>query len=192
MVAETLSRSEAKARTRERLLNAAEQVLAETDLADASVERILQQAGVSRRTFYQHFPNKEGLAVGLMERAIAGLLERAGDLREAPAAVPEKVAITVQLYFSLWQKHGRVMYAITRESLRSGSPLCAQRETALRQVCGFIRQALAGEGIRVSGERAAFAALGAEALLMRAVEQRRPLDARLRGELVASVQRLLV
>jgi len=45
-----------RARTRERLLDAAEKVVASKDLQDATIEDFVSAAGVSRGTFYNYFP----------------------------------------------------------------------------------------------------------------------------------------
>lgn len=181
-----------KAQTRKEILAAAEQVFSETDLADARVEDILQQAGVSRRTFYQHFSGKPEVAAALMEEAMGGLLQSAGGLANKNVAVADKIQSTVDLYLSLWRRHGRVMHSINREAQRAGSSLHAPRERVLEAVTEFIRTSLAGEGIRVSRERTLFAVLGTEAILMRAAQEDRLGSRRLRGEIIAAVQQLLL
>src|SRR5512138_188963 len=70
--------------TVESILTAASQVFAEQGYAAGTTNRIAERAGVSIGTLYQYFPNKETLAVRLLERhveqgerMIAGLIERA-------------------------------------------------------------------------------------------------------------------
>lgn len=53
--------------TRKRLLDAACQILAEESLADLSIERISAAAGVSRRTFFAHFPSKDHLLAEVVQ-----------------------------------------------------------------------------------------------------------------------------
>ena len=73
---------------RERLLAAARAEFARTSYEEASVNRIIQAAGIPRGSFYMYFTDKEELFRYLMERygemlveAFAGLLDRAeGDL----------------------------------------------------------------------------------------------------------------
>lgn len=57
-----------RARTRERLLDAAYEVFAETGLAAASVEQIAERAGFTRGAFYSNFDTKEELLLALMAR----------------------------------------------------------------------------------------------------------------------------
>lgn len=178
--------------TRARILLAAQRILTQADLADIRVEDILTEASVSRRTFYQHFSGKTALAAGILESAVAGMIGEAAGLKSAEISVAEKIARTVDLYLALWRNDGRVMLSIVRESQRSGSSLAAQREQAIAAFVQFTCSALSGEGIRVTRERARFAVLGAEAMLMLAAQHDELGNRRLRGEIVRAVQALLL
>ena len=61
-----LTRAEAKARTRELLLDAASEVFASKGLAGASVEEIAERAGFSIGALYSNFTGKEELFLELM------------------------------------------------------------------------------------------------------------------------------
>ena len=61
-----LTRAEAKARTRDQLLNAAERVFAQRGYAGASVEEIAESAGYSTGALYSNFDSKEQLFLELM------------------------------------------------------------------------------------------------------------------------------
>jgi len=50
-----------RAATREKLLDGAIRVFAEKGYANATVDDVLREAGVSRASFYAHFPSKVGL-----------------------------------------------------------------------------------------------------------------------------------
>ena len=85
---------------RERLLAAARAEFARTSYEEASVNRIIQAAGIPRGSFYMYFTDKEELFRYLMERygemlveAFAGLLDRAeGDLFAALLALYDEIA----------------------------------------------------------------------------------------------------
>jgi AcrR family transcriptional regulator len=62
-----LTRAEAKARTRERLLDAAARVFAQKGLAGASVDEIAEAAGYSIGAVYSNFGGKEQLFVELLK-----------------------------------------------------------------------------------------------------------------------------
>jgi AcrR family transcriptional regulator len=79
-----------RARTRERLLDAAFAAFAEGGVAGTSVEVISERAGFTRGAFYSNFADKEELLLALMEREfekrIGGLADRVD-----PASAQEAV-----------------------------------------------------------------------------------------------------
>lgn len=62
--------------TRIRLLEAASVLVAEESLANLSIENIADKAGVSRRTFFQHFPSKDHLLAAVVEFSRPTYLDR--------------------------------------------------------------------------------------------------------------------
>jgi AcrR family transcriptional regulator len=77
---------------RERILDAAEQLIAENGCAGTSIEAIVKAAGVSSVTFYEFFADKEACFVAAFDRAVEmGADELA---RAAPGELswPEQVA----------------------------------------------------------------------------------------------------
>lgn len=59
------------ARTRERILDSAEQLILDHGLAATSIDQILRAAGTSKGAFFHHFPSKSSLARALVERYAA-------------------------------------------------------------------------------------------------------------------------
>lgn len=73
-------------RTRTRIAEAALEEFRRAGVDGASVSRIAERAGVSRPSFYFHFPTKEHVLLELqqsLEAPLAGVLERADGLEEA-------------------------------------------------------------------------------------------------------------
>ena len=70
------TRAEAKARTREQLLDAAARVFAQKGLAGASVEEIAESAGYSTGALYSNFDSKEQLFLELLSARRSRGLER--------------------------------------------------------------------------------------------------------------------
>ena len=94
-----LTRAEAKARTREKLLDAAARIFARKGYAGASVEEIAESAGYSISALYSNFASKERLFLELMSArasrrvtAVTEILEDAGDPIEALAQLLERTA----------------------------------------------------------------------------------------------------
>lgn len=92
-------RGEAK---RQAVIEAAERAFLEQGYADASMDGIAAEAGVSKRTVYNHFPSKQDLFQAVVDRLYAGLHEvrrRGLPLDRPPAAVLTEFAedLLVQL-----------------------------------------------------------------------------------------------
>jgi AcrR family transcriptional regulator len=80
--------------TRARLFEAAISEFRRVGFARANVTRIAREAGVSRPSFYFHFPTKEHVLLELQfleEQGLAARLERARSLREALHALGDGV-----------------------------------------------------------------------------------------------------
>lgn len=75
-----LTRAEAKARTRERLLDAAARVFAQKGLAGASVDEIAEAAGYSIGAVYSNFGGKEQLFVELLKERANDRITRAAEI----------------------------------------------------------------------------------------------------------------
>lgn len=65
-------RSEQVARTKDRILQASEEVFAELGFAGARIEDVADRAGVALPTVYKVFTNKRNLLVGALTRAMTG------------------------------------------------------------------------------------------------------------------------
>lgn len=75
--------------TREALLQAAGELLAELGYADMTTAAVARKAGVAEGTIYRHFPSKEALAEGVFEaawEALSGFMEEGLPPRSEPEA----------------------------------------------------------------------------------------------------------
>ena len=84
--------------TVEQLLVAAVQVFEEHGYAGTTTNRVAARAGVSVGTLYQYFPNKEALAVALLERHLAETRRRVNDWAGATLARPRDLRHALQTY----------------------------------------------------------------------------------------------
>src|SRR4051794_15524930 len=64
---------------RDRLLDAAEAVIAEKGAASATIEAVVKAAGVSSVTFYEHFRDKEDCFVAAFERGVEAMRSEVRD-----------------------------------------------------------------------------------------------------------------
>ena len=98
-----LTRAEAKARTRERLLDAAARVFAQKGLAGASVDEIAEAAGYSIGAVYSNFGGKEQLFVELLKERANDRVTRAAEI-VADAAPAEAQRAFSQLVIEVADK----------------------------------------------------------------------------------------
>src|SRR3954462_15588661 len=66
--------------TLDRILDAAEQVLAEKSFGEATLAEIMERAGVTVGAFYRRYPDKNALLRHLDERFFAEMLAKGNDL----------------------------------------------------------------------------------------------------------------
>jgi AcrR family transcriptional regulator len=114
------SRSE---QTRERLLQAAEALILEKGLADASVPEIARRARSSVGGFYARFPDKDALLRALEERFFAEMLERVEQLadagRWAEAGVATHVAACGEELVSVFRERRNLIAAFLHRATRN-------------------------------------------------------------------------
>lgn len=91
-----------RARTRERLLDAAEAVIAEKGVQAASIEELVRAAGVSRGTFYNYFPTTTDLIYELNRRVAQSMSGRLGELARRPADPPTRLAASLHLVLAAY------------------------------------------------------------------------------------------
>lgn len=110
----TRSNRERRAGVSQRILAATERLLRDGErYTEIPVERIISEAGVSRSTFYAHFPDKAALLVSLARRAVADVAE-AADLwwRADHSRGIEAVEPTLRAMIKAYRKHAMVLGAL--------------------------------------------------------------------------------
>ena len=88
----------AKAPMRERIIDAATELFYAHGLRAVSAEKIIAQVGITKVTFYRHFPTKDELIVAYLQRraqwerdAIAGARQAAGEVPDVFRIVAEAI-----------------------------------------------------------------------------------------------------
>ncbi|MER5934801.1 ScbR family autoregulator-binding transcription factor [Streptomyces sp. NPDC002054] len=100
-------------RTREVLLRAAAEVFDENGFSGASINKILERAGVTAGAVYFHFESKEGLA-----RAV--ILEQAGDLHFPPGPGGLRHLVDMTLYLASEMQHNVLLRAGVKLAVEQG------------------------------------------------------------------------
>jgi AcrR family transcriptional regulator len=95
------------------ILGATERLLGRTTLHDLSVAQIIEEAGISRATFYFYFSSKFAVLTALVERAIAEIVETSRQLLDRTAGLPAEMAMRhrIQTSARIWDANRAVLQA---------------------------------------------------------------------------------
>jgi AcrR family transcriptional regulator len=112
---------------RNMVLFGATRVFAEHGLRAASVEHILEAAGIARRTFYRVFRSKEDVAVALYRIGTDSLLESCQRAVASERDPLKQVERCIDVHLANARALGRLMFVLGGEAQRPESPLHARR-----------------------------------------------------------------
>lgn len=132
--------SGAQARTQADILLHAMAVFVRRGLARTTVQDLLNEAGVSRRTFYKYYHSKQDvletiyrlLATNMVVRFEEQVRLARGDLR---ASIRRIVRIYVDYHLGM----GPIIRLVLEEARRTDSPLAPHREQAYQQVVQLLK-----------------------------------------------------
>lgn len=135
---------------RDRLLAAATEVFLEHGYG-ASVDMLVQRAGVARQTFYNHFENKEALFAEAMRNCVSEMMvpfdQHAGDLRASLMKFAQAYRLRVLspqsiAKFRIVASQAQRFPEMTREDYAHGLGRMLQR------LSGFLGEAMAEQRLR--------------------------------------------
>jgi AcrR family transcriptional regulator len=168
--------------------------IAEKGYAATTIADVVRHARVSKRTFYEHFTDKETCFLQLYARTSAELLELIADAASGPAAWEERVAAAARAYFERLAAEPALSRAGLVEIQAAGPRALKLRREVQRRYAELLRalsvQAAAEQpGIRPLTPALATAVVGGlNELMLEAVEAGR--EERL-GELAGTAAELL-
>jgi len=125
--------------TRMRCLQGTARAITRNGVATTTVQDILEAAGLSRRTFYQHFSGKDDALRALFEILTDAMLDAVRAAATARDPV-ERALQAADTYLALWQADPKVSLMLQSEAMRAGSPLAPVRRRML--------DAFADDGVR--------------------------------------------
>jgi AcrR family transcriptional regulator len=130
---------------RERILDAAERLIAANGCAGTSIEALVKGAGVSSVTFYEFFDTKEECFVAAFERAVetgAAELARAaaGDPAAGGFSWPEQIATGLRALTRLIADRPDRARLVLVEAQTGGPELSAHFEATLDRVAAKLRE----------------------------------------------------
>ncbi len=136
--------------TRDRIVAGARVVLTERGIRESTVKHVLEESGVSRRTFYQYFRSLDDLLLFLYrdftDEMVAGM--RAG--MEAEADPISQVKAAIAAYLDVEQREGALLIPLQAEAIRSDSLLAPRRKAVIDDMVGLLDQGIvAALGVRL-------------------------------------------
>lgn len=133
------SRDALPAPQRERILDAAEGLIAAYGCAGASIEAIVKAAGVSSVTFYEFFEGKEECFAAAFDRAVEGA---AAAMRDAAPELswPEQISTGLRTLLAMIAADPAPARLCLVEAQTGGPELSARFEAALDRVAAKLRE----------------------------------------------------
>jgi AcrR family transcriptional regulator len=133
-----LLRSFVATNQRERIMAAVAQTAAEFGYAEMSVEAIIARAGVSRRTFYEHFKNKEDAFLAAYDAVVR---RQARHIRRAyfeETTVRDRLRAGIRAYLQFTASEPDLARMCIVEVLAAGPRAMARRTAAMRMFAEII------------------------------------------------------
>lgn len=162
--------------------------------ADTTIADIVREAGVSRRTFYEHFASRAECLVALYEACSRNALKLLREAIDPAQAWPTQVERALSAYFGAMAANPALMRTLFVEILGLGAAGLAARRRVNQDIAAFMLGVInADRGARSQAEplapEMAMAVVGGiNELILQSIEQGR--EARL-GELVAPASTLV-
>jgi AcrR family transcriptional regulator len=130
-----LSRETVEASQRARLLRAVIELGAERGFESLTLSDIVGRAGVARRTFYEHFANKEACCMAAYDYAAAQLVERlAASQRPDVPPLPSRIEHYVRTLLDLAVEEPALVRMFTADAGGAGPAAGAHQRHMRRQI----------------------------------------------------------
>jgi AcrR family transcriptional regulator len=146
---------------RERLLEAMVSVAADGGYQEASVERVVAQAGVSRRTFYDLFEDREDCFIAAYDEIMARVLTLVVEAFSQSDSVEQRMLQALEAFFRFCVEEPEAARACIVEVMAAGPRARARREQAMERITilveNLLREAVGDDNV---GPHAARALIG--------------------------------
>jgi AcrR family transcriptional regulator/DNA-binding MarR family transcriptional regulator len=128
------ARSQVAELQRARILAAMFDVAAERGAANVSVAHVVSRSGVSRRTFYDVFTDREDCFLAAFERALSLTRERVLDACEGQGSWRERIRAGLIAFLGLLEDEPRLARVLVCESAAGGSRVLQRRAETIEQI----------------------------------------------------------
>ena len=133
-----LSRSFVAQNQRERILAAVADVTSAGSYAELTVEGIIVTAGVSRRTFYEHFKNKDEAFLAAYDEIAALLVQRVFAAQEVPSGFAEKAVAGLGTFLDFLASEPAFARMCIVEVLAAGQEAITRRNNVMKAFADLI------------------------------------------------------
>jgi len=117
---------------RTRLLEAVGAAVADKGYAAATIDDIVRGAGVSKKTFYEHFQDKEDCFLAAYEQASAQLLHHVADAHRSQTGLHESTRAGIAAYLR-WLAAEPALARVFLIEVGAAGPRAAERRERLRE-----------------------------------------------------------
>jgi AcrR family transcriptional regulator len=135
-----LSRDFVETNQRERMLDAVADVVSFQGYAAMSVEEIVSAAGVSRRTFYDHFTGKEDAFLHAFDQVAGELLQRVNAAFNTSATFGEAVLACLREFLEFAADEPRFADMCVVEVLAAGPAAIERRNAVLAELAALLQR----------------------------------------------------
>ena len=160
-----LPRSFVESNQRQRLLRAVVEVASGTGYGDLTVRDVIQRAGVSRRTFYEHFENKEEAFLAAYDLVVTRLASEVQASTTQGRSWSEKIGLGLATFLDRLAGDPALAHLCIVEVLAAGPPALAGRAAAIEAFRVFLEP-----GVREAPEGLPVPALAAQTAIGGAYE----------------------
>jgi AcrR family transcriptional regulator len=127
----SLTRETVLASQRGRLLDAMAQAVAEHGYGSTTIAHVVSHAGVSRKTFYDHFSDKSDCFLAMYDTGIGFLLQRVSDTLEGQEDPHTRLVVGLQAVLSILSAEPAFCRAIIVEVHAAGPEALARRRAVV-------------------------------------------------------------
>lgn len=159
---------------RSRLLEALAAVVADKGLAATSVADVVREAGVSKRTFYEHYAGKEACFLDLYRLASASALRTLRGAVQADRPWQDQVESALRAYFEHLAAGPRLLRTLFVDIHQLGEAGARVRREVMGELAAFMRETVNRERPKAQAlsEAMATGAVGAiNELVLQAIER---------------------
>lgn len=167
---ETIAENVKQEEQKQRLLDGLAEAIREKGLSETQVSDIVRLAKASRRTFYNHFPDKESAYVELLDALTTGIIEQLDSSTDRSAPIESQVDQAIEAYLEVMISEPELARAYWSSTV--GEAVVTAQRDGYERVTAFIVDVLdretGPETPPMSTERAYMLVVGFHQSLMRA------------------------